>query len=222
MYDDQHRFWLVSSDDEEINKQRKGLREYLLCSNCETKFSKLESYARNVIFGGEKLMVEDNPAAPSHPKFHGIDYGKFKLFLLSLLWRMSITNIPFFDQVNLGEEHEVKLRMMLLNENPGKFHEYGCIISAMLHQETPFVSFAIAPERHRIEGLNGYRFAIRGLAFWFVVSKQAHLFSHKELFLSELGSLPLSILKADRMGFVADSVINAKPTLNANREKILS
>jgi len=223
MYDDKHQFWLISSDDDgEFNKLRKGLREYLLCQACETRFSKLESYASNAIFGNQKLIVEEHPATPSHLKFHGVEYGKFKLFLLSLLWRMSITTLPFFDQVRLGEKHEEILRKMLLNENPGEPQDYGCIISAMLHNDKHFDSFAVAPERHRIESLNGYRFAIRGLAFWFIVSKEAHLFSRTELFLTRSGILPFHIGEAKRMGFVADSVVNAKPALSANRQRILS
>ncbi len=48
IYDDLHRTMLVSSSEKEKLVQ-KGVREYLLCQECETKLSRYEGYAIKVI-----------------------------------------------------------------------------------------------------------------------------------------------------------------------------
>ncbi len=55
-----------------------------------------------------------------------LDYKKFKLFLLSLLWRMSVTTLGFFANVSLGQKHEEKIRKALLDEDPLQPEDYPC------------------------------------------------------------------------------------------------
>jgi hypothetical protein len=46
MYDANHRFRVLSRNEVDATRfLRKGLREELLCRDCEAKFSKWESYA---------------------------------------------------------------------------------------------------------------------------------------------------------------------------------
>jgi hypothetical protein len=165
MYDEKHRYWIINHENGgRVYVAFKGLREYLLCELCERKFRDYETYAHEVIFGRQPLTVEDNQAHPNVPVFHGIRYAEFKLFLFSLLWRMSVAKNDYFSAVSLGSYHEEKLRQMLLTGDPGKPHEYGCILSPVFHNTKVFDAFAVPPEDWRVDGLNGYRFAIRGLA----------------------------------------------------------
>ncbi|MBI5190511.1 MAG: hypothetical protein HZA22_07535 [Nitrospirae bacterium] len=106
------------------NKIQKGLREYLLCSVCEGKLSAYEKYAyENVL----KKLLEYTFSMEEYLYFEDVDYRRFKLFLLSVLWRAGITSIPTFQSVSLGP-HEGKLRDMILKENPGEEGEYPCLL----------------------------------------------------------------------------------------------
>ena len=47
----------------------------------------------------------------------GIDYGRFRLYGLSILWRMGASRLPVFSAVKLGP-HQEHLRGALLREDP--------------------------------------------------------------------------------------------------------
>ncbi len=49
IYDDKHRMVLLETDERYASFQQKGIREHLLCQDCETKVSKWETYARGVL-----------------------------------------------------------------------------------------------------------------------------------------------------------------------------
>ena len=126
LYDPRHRFSVISTKPQVRSKwEQKGAREYLLCEACEQKFSKLESYAKRVIFEDELHLVE---RLPGGVKLGGVDYTKFRLYLLSVLWRMGVSGLPMFANVDLGEHAEL-LRIALLSEKPGEAHEYTALVS---------------------------------------------------------------------------------------------
>lgn len=98
----------------------------LLCAACETKMSKLESYAEKVLYGSSNIpMPKALPTSnPVLQEVTEIDYKTFKLFLLSILWRASKSTHEFFKHVDLGVKHEQALKNMLLNEDPGNEDDY--------------------------------------------------------------------------------------------------
>ena len=98
----------------------------LLCQKCETKISKLESYAEKVLYGSSNIpMPKAEPTNdPLLQEVINIDYKTFKLFLLSVLWRASKSKHEFFKHVKLGEQHEQTLKGMLLTEDPGDEQTY--------------------------------------------------------------------------------------------------
>src|SRR5438105_1743417 len=52
MYDDKHRFFGISNIESKTNKLfQKGLREELLCADCEQHIGRYESYASRVFYG---------------------------------------------------------------------------------------------------------------------------------------------------------------------------
>ena len=52
-------------------------------------------------FGLESMLISN------------VDYTRFKLFLLSILWRGSITSNPLFVNVKLEKTKEEEIRLML-------------------------------------------------------------------------------------------------------------
>jgi hypothetical protein len=98
-----------------MRPQQKGLRERLLCPDCEARFSKWETYAL-----GEPFHRTKQPGIDHGPYMEFImDYATFKLFQMSILWRMSVTSLDVFANVQLGKKHEERLRAMLLASDPG-------------------------------------------------------------------------------------------------------
>ena len=79
--------------------EQKGVRERLLCQKCVTLLSRWETYAKKVIFDREAQFVSK---AGKHIRLGNIDYHRFKLYLLSLIWRMGLSSLKMFKAVSLG------------------------------------------------------------------------------------------------------------------------
>lgn len=62
-------------------------------------------------------------------EYRGLEYETMKLFQLSLLWRISVATIKPFSGVSVGQEHEERLRNILLTENAPAVEAYPCFIS---------------------------------------------------------------------------------------------
>lgn len=122
LYDEKHRFHALSNDPDERNRMlQKGVREYLLCLSCEGKLSIWEKYAAEVLSGKLESTTE---RVKKLVVINGVDYKKFKLFQLSILWRASVSTQGFFKQVSLGQTEET-LRKMLWEENAGAVEDFG-------------------------------------------------------------------------------------------------
>jgi hypothetical protein len=68
--------------------------------------------------------------APPESNFYTIqryDYVSLKLCLLSILWKMSVSNRDAFKSVQLGP-FEATIRKMLLAKNPGRVDEFPTVI----------------------------------------------------------------------------------------------
>jgi hypothetical protein len=134
MFDDHHqlhKFEPVSYFAGKSNMSRPSSGEYeggLLCADCDNKRigHHLEDYAAQFLYSTEALPDIIRPRVTNYRDerdgfgytiIENADYTRFKLFLLSILWRASISNRKFFDQINLGELEDV-IRHMILNNDP--------------------------------------------------------------------------------------------------------
>lgn len=169
MYDEKNRFHVLSVIPEEKNRlEQKGLREKLLCDNCEQRISRYEGYANKVLKGGVALDFQGNG---NLIEVSGLDYNLFKLFELSILWRAGVSTLRFFENVKLGVHEEV-IRRMLIAENPGEVRDYGCLMFG-LKDKTVVSDLMVQPVRIRLEGINSYRFVFGGFHWQYIVSNHS-------------------------------------------------
>ena len=150
---------------------------YILCAECDNNLlSKLESYAYQVLYDikkvkGTNLANEINQNGVEWTMARGVDYKTFKLFLLSLLWRFSISKQQVFNGVNLGS-HEEKIRRMIFEDDPREILDYPCAISSYKHHSDLPFQIISQPLKHRNElSGNCYSILINGLIFTFNISK---------------------------------------------------
>jgi hypothetical protein len=201
LYDLKHRFEVVELLDRPQKRYlQKGTKEKLLCSECETKLSRFEGYARRLFYGGEELLLSEENG---RLVVRNVDYMKFKLFQLSVLWRAAVSNHNFFQGVKLPSHHEEELRKMLHAETPGAPHEYGCILLGLRAEDGAAMDRLIEkPFSFRSEGHRCYRFLFGGCYWVFVVSKHTATFLHKEFFLRQDGRLVIHLIPAEATGTV--------------------
>lgn len=205
LYTDKHKFLAIPSNKERnIPKLQKGFREYLLCRKCEDQINKYETYSKS--FLSSIFSSKGSPFAYkrikdiAHPSsealmYDNIDYKKFKLFLLSILWRASISSLPEFQFVDLGPHNE-KIRDMIFNENPGAQTDYPCIIYFM--EGTKNLTRSIHPSLHqKIEGHNCFRFLITNFLFIYYVSSHRKPEDVRHFAIKENGTLGILLLSSN-------------------------
>lgn len=167
MYDAKHRFFGLSSVPiRRIQLFQKGLRESLLCDSCEQRFSRYEQYASKVFYGGTAFSASRRRNSLF---LNGLDYKPLKLFFLSLLWRFGVTSLEFYKGATLGP-HEERLRQMLLNEDPGAYNLYPCLVNAVTFDGKHVSDLIIPPALARMEGHWIWSFVVAGFLLTFYVS----------------------------------------------------
>ncbi len=86
--------------------------EFLLCSKCEQFISaEYEKYGTRLFKDSKNVQK-----AKTYITFNGFKYKQFYLYLISILWRASISSLPEFKSVNLHEELNDILRQHLINK----------------------------------------------------------------------------------------------------------
>lgn len=202
LYDKDHKIKVVSTDPaRRVYYERKGLRERLLCCECEQLLSVWEGYASRFM-SSRQWPVNQITNFQREFSCDKIDYRKFKLFQMSILWRMSVTSIRFFSDVNLGP-HEETIRAMLLSENPGEPYDYGCVLLMLMLDKKTLFNPLSPPERARMIGHRVYWFQAGGFMWTFLVSKHAITFPFRSHLLQKSGTLRVECCLAEDVPLVA-------------------
>lgn len=157
LYDDQHTFFEIQYKDHQIKNRKpkfKGVHEKgILCEKCDNVIiGQNESYSRNALFEFEKIKAGSRPTKEVVKNSDGsycsiirkIDYSKFKLFIISMVWRASISKNEYFKDFNIGAHQDI-MRSMILNNDPGEELAYASIYFTLESTDQP--TDFIAPPR---------------------------------------------------------------------------
>lgn len=197
-YSSSHKVSVVSTGkiSREFLNLQKGLREKLLCQDCEQLFSPWEKYVCETLF-----MTPQKGQSNNHLiKIEGLDYKKFKLFGLSLIWRASVSSNRFFRDINLGS-HENTIRNKLIQNEPGDEIEYPMVLSAIRMDNAPIIDLITEPETLSDDGFTYFRFFL-GSFFWvFVISENASAFRLSDFYLKQDGTVLIPKMAAEKMEF---------------------
>jgi hypothetical protein len=141
---------LDNEKDSSIRSHQKGIRESLFCDECETLLSRYENYAAETIYGKNKQnkvqIVEEREGSNQVflYKCIGFSYSEFKIFLLSILYRIIISSS--FYSPPLPDETVERLRTAILSESPLNYDDFGCLMQVMLYKkEKPVKGFILDP-----------------------------------------------------------------------------
>ena len=184
LYDDKHRFTVLSAHAPDRYAQQ-GLTERLLCDCCETQFSGYERYAADVMTG---RLGHRSQMSGERIEIQGIEYRRFKLFQLSILWRASVSTLEFFELVSLGP-FELSLREMLLSEDPGPPEKFGCTVVFASERGEQVNDTFFNPEGFRFAGHRLVKFFFAGSSWVFHCDGRRAPEYLRGLFLKENGTL---------------------------------
>ncbi len=161
-YDNNHSYIEFNADEQSFNKRRrKGLYEKLLCRDCEDIIQEYEDYGKLILYENIKPRMRTNCEPCSITSYN---YTKFKLFILSLLWRASISKLDAFKFANLGK-YEEELRGILLNGLETVVNNYPCVLyqTHTGHNLSDGVFMEIYQKKTKYDGRTIYQFIIDGL-----------------------------------------------------------
>jgi hypothetical protein len=189
IYDiDKKRFYAISSDEEKSpDHHQKGLREKLLCDECEIKLSKWERYFANLLFKKAKVRQEKGRFVVVNA-----DYKKIKLHQLSIIWRSSISSLDAFKNVALGP-HEERIRKMIRDEEPGRYDQYGCALFVNMEHKKIMQKLIIAPKMKKYNSHRLYNFILGGIFWSYFISSHTPEIARYNVFVNKDGELPVTI-----------------------------
>lgn len=171
LYGPTHRIRSVHRSLPYIRFLGKGVREALLCDDCEALLGRYENYFSGVWYGAQGLPSEI-PAGVGKFLKSGLDYAQFKLFHLSILWRASVATLEDFRAVALGP-HQQRLRQMIVTENPGDVADYRLAASVLLRPNSREVHGGVVgvPAPARYNGGWMYSWVYGGCIWHCIVSR---------------------------------------------------
>lgn len=190
-YDEKHRAILPDYETPKIPVIQKGAREPLLCDGCENRVGRLEQYFADIWY---RQMLLPQSAACSHFEIDNLDYTRFQLFHLSILWRASVAKSKPFDKTSLGP-HEKRIREALLTTKSFSQGTYPIFGFALRDPETKDVchGMIMPPSAGRIEGVRAYCVVFAGCAWYYFVDRQPPPLP-QTLMLSESGTIVLPVI----------------------------
>jgi len=151
-YDAKHKMSILKEHDPRTYRSIKGEYEKLLCAECEVFLNRTyENYFDNFWYRKRTL-----PTNYQHDVFvvKGMDWIKFRLLMLSILWRASIPSRQTFSKISLGEREE-RIRVMIKNQDPLDFLSYQIFGWLLLFPGTKRVmrDFIIPPFMDHFDGI---------------------------------------------------------------------
>jgi hypothetical protein len=195
-----NRFYEIGGKTENIVQD--GPKEYLLCDKCEQKISRYEKYYKEAVHlsrHGIEIIQNDRIAIIGN-----LDYKKVKLFLLSVLWRMSVSSLPQFANVSLANNEDV-IRKIILEEKPGGSCEYPIVALIPLidgKMEESWMCFPIIAN-HPLYG-TVYYMIIGGILYSISMTQHDERF-HKYL-LYESGHWAMPLIDSYKIPFLKDFI----------------
>jgi hypothetical protein len=143
----------------------------ILCAECDGVFSPWENYAQELLDSDlshfQPVPPKGKPVAFTCQTF---EYHKLKLFLISLLWRASISTHHFFEKVDIGP-YETRAKALIRAKDPSDPTEFAVVLQKFDHEvgEAIFDPVPVRMNRIRL-----YRFYLGGYIVHIKVSAAQH------------------------------------------------
>ena len=207
----------VSSTPEQYQQiYQAGIWEHLLCEHCDGDIvGHWESY-----FETEVLAPSDHVQECRADRFEirNLNYTKVKLFLLSLLWRMSVTSRREFSNVKLNAEDEERIRQRLIDEDPGSPQHYACLLVTNPQFATAIARSFLVPSLRWTEGKEVIMFGI-GPFLWsfFLTRKPSRSVMKNVAYLTADDTLPFFMESEITGSFLRSTWLELKESGNVER-----
>lgn len=205
-------------------KLRKGWYEKLLCEDCDKEIGRnFDNYGRDFFASAPTWKVHElGPGGPDNSFSEIIDYNyaTLKLFILSVLWRASLSTTQVGSAVKLLPEQEQRIRQMLRENDPGDLCEFSCAIFKYYDDGRDLHQTVVAPRLFKASNCVRYaEIQFNEFACRIKASNQKDRARYDQVWLSPNG--PLRIIHtspAGKIAFGAKAVQGQHARYNAFRK----
>jgi hypothetical protein len=144
----------------------------ILCKDCDLAIGQYDQEAQRLLLSDlskYKNIDKDFYEIP----WSEFNYQKIKLFFISLVWRASISSIPFCKGVKLGDKYENMALNILKNLSLDSVDAFPLFIWKYKNVEkVPIERITLEPSRFRLYGRNCCRFIFAGYHINIKMDKQ--------------------------------------------------
>ena len=158
--DDRHAILIKPDNSKYTETIQSGIFDRdILCAQCDAILGRLDEYGYTVFksFPTDKdHLVVDRDRMPIGYDLRCDNVQKAQKFLLSVLWRASVTKHDFFSRVSLGDKYENKIRRIINNDEKVMPEDFEFIIIRTF--DHPYDGGLMPPWGSRYDGIYSYTF----------------------------------------------------------------
>ncbi len=194
----------------------------ILCSGCEKQFLAMDSYGTDVMLRQFQkhffpIHIDGKPVAL---RSDTLDANMMLRFLLSVLWRASVSTQPFYERVFLGPYENAILRLLkqpLISIIPSAF---DAVLSRWDEVETDHLPSRgiLNPYRERWDGVNTYRLYLGEIVAYVKVDKRP--FSKPFSMLSLQNGVPFHVVSRNLS--TSNDLLAVKRTVQISADNMLT
>jgi hypothetical protein len=144
----------------------------ILCEDCERKFTPYDTHGFSVftkVFENQNIYRDPNGFECAY-LLPNVDFRLLKLFVLSVLWRASVSRLHFYRNVDLGQRHEDKIKSLIASDTIEHADDYQLVSS---HQKGhPYPKVILEPWKRRVEHVNYVQFYLPDVQILVKVDKR--------------------------------------------------
>ncbi len=166
---DENHLNVVPTDIEQ-REGRSNIGDYdteILCKECDLFISRYDDYGKRLLLDQVASFKELRKDGKLYAyMISDYNYLYLKLFLLSILWRASISKRSFFKAIDIGE-HENQIKDLIFRCADDGNTTYGCTLSKFMPADIGSLERTIInPDCTKIDEINYYRFWLGGYTSW--------------------------------------------------------
>jgi len=166
IYTKDHKFVALDADGIGSPKvEQKGLREELLCFDCEQHLSKYENSVADLFkqIIGKQFTTASCDVLSSDIKVIGnYDYNSLKIFCLSVLWRLGVSKRIEYEKYDLGPYKE-QLRKIVFNSINTDWNEYPVMLNQIVMDNAKYSDIIIAHNPGKYKHKTMYSITMAGI-----------------------------------------------------------
>ncbi|MCF6271114.1 MAG: hypothetical protein L3J41_15485 [Melioribacteraceae bacterium] len=172
-------------------KTQDSWSEYLFCKNCEQHINKFEKYV--ISFTKHPFNVKSTADSKDNNivQFSNLDYERFRLFQLSLLFRAAIASGREWATIKLSKTKKEEIRLSILTKKLPDELRYACQMKILwdFKNNTPLDTIVMIPIKKILTRGEIIYFVFGGFAWEFFVPKLSRKTEKDNYFIRTDGTL---------------------------------